>query len=60
MSDDVCPTCGGPLAVRGAQIVQLPDEEPKTYVDYDCLRQGRRGSLHVATPPANTAKCSLA
>jgi predicted RNA-binding Zn-ribbon protein involved in translation (DUF1610 family) len=54
MSDYACPTCGGPLDIRAAQIVQLPDESPKTYVDYQCPSPGCRGSLRVALKQAST------
>jgi predicted RNA-binding Zn-ribbon protein involved in translation (DUF1610 family) len=49
MSDQTCPTCGVTLVVRGAQIVQLPAEPSRTYVDYECMSPDCVGALRVET-----------
>ena len=49
MDDKTCQNCGAPLVVRSSQIVQLPGETPKCYVDYDCPSVGCEGSIRVMT-----------
>ena len=58
MDDKTCQNCGAPLVVRSSQIVQLPGETPKCYVDYDCPSVGCEGSIRVMTTPTGSETAS--
>ena len=58
MDDKACQNCGAPLVVRSSQIVQLPGEAPKCYVDYDCPSVGCEGSIRVMTTPTGSETAS--
>jgi hypothetical protein len=58
MDDKACQNCGAPLVVRSSQIVQLPGDAPKCYVDYDCPSGGCKGSIRVMTTPTRSETAS--
>ena len=60
MDDKACQNCGAPLVVRSSQIVQLPGETPKCYVDYDCPDVVCVGSIRVMTTPMGSETASPA